>query len=684
MGWFYPPPPASQGASSSTPPLPHDPIPAQGTSPPPLRQAALAVTMVAVLASWPSDLEPRLQRPNAQRTSIAPLTLTYGQQPPRYSIAGQMAQIAGIWPTDLEPRLTRPNEQQQKIAPLTLAYGNQRINPPLSSAEIAKIVSIWPPTEVGPALPYPNWARKAYAATLPPPLTAYVGPGPTGAIYPAILQAAFEPLEIEVVAGFVLAPDNPDQPPRQFPLHPRTQAQIAAAWIDPAPQPPVPTHVAPITLPAGTPPTPQGPLTVTEVAQLVASWPADLEPRLGRPNANRQQIAPLTLPTGTAPIPSGPLSVPEVLQFNAAWQQGWDAQTAPRNGWNVPPLATYVPPARLPDVLFTPVADVIAAPRLRPSVVPSFAAVSQPQPQPPLSVLELAQIVAAWPIDVGPQQPWPLNTPAKIAPLTLPTGIQPTPQPPLSVLKVAQIVSTWAVSWDAQSAPKNASWNVPPILSWVSPTPVPAHVYAAWQPPAPPPVQRLQSVVPTFTAVDQPPVRGARIPAPIVSAWADGGATIIALPPASAAWSIVPTVVPAPTVLPGAILAAWLEPTVTRQPRVQIAPLTLATGAAPPPRAPLSVSALTASVASWQQTWDAQTATKSAAWNIPSIPLGVPPVPRPRHIWTAWEVAQVWSPLPVMSLPVTGATPRVITLATWKPTTTLDTFIARPALDTWE
>lgn len=98
MGNFYNPPPFTQGAVNSTLPVPHDPIPAQGDQPPRLQTAAV-LAMMAVLASWPADLEPRLARPNDQRVTIAPLTLSYGAAPqPQSGISvTELAQIVSTW-----------------------------------------------------------------------------------------------------------------------------------------------------------------------------------------------------------------------------------------------------------------------------------------------------------------------------------------------------------------------------------------------------------------------------------------------------------------------------------------------------------------------------------------------------------------------------------------------------------
>lgn len=466
MGNFYNPPLPSQGNSNSTLPLPHDPIPAQGTSPPPLRQAALAVTMMAVLASWPADLEPRLQAPNNQQNKIAPLTLTYGQVP--------------------------------------------KPQPFLTNVELQLLVASWPPDAPLP----PRGQQRAW---MPSVITRVPGP-PTGTIYPAILStiqddAAFD---VELVATTVAAPDNPDQPPRQSSLSRVQRALIQQAWY--------PDVVAA-----------QGPVE------------------------------------------------------SAAW--------------NIPPIvSTYVPPPELPASIYAAnqLPDPLPVQRVR-SVVPTFPSVSQPIPIGPLPVQDLAQIVASWPVDVGPILPWPLATPTRIAPLTLPTGTAPIPQPPLSVLELTQIASTWAQSWDAQTGPKNAGWNVPPVLVTLPHVPPPSLIWTAWESPwiAPPaPV----TIAPLTLTYGQPPApqfplsvsRLLRIVGSWVETWdAQAG-------PKSAGWNVPPllTILPhAP--LPVAIWTAW-EPLPLSPPRpVVIAPLTLVYGSAPPVQPALSRTVAGIIVPAW-------------------------------------------------------------------------------------
>lgn len=360
--------------------------------------------------------------------------------------------------------------------------------------------------------------------------------------------------------------------------------------------------IAPLTLPTGQQP-PRFSIA-SRMAQVVGAWPADLEPRLGRPNDFRQKIAPLTLPYGAQPPPIPPLSTVELGQIVATWAQTWDAQSAPRSTAWATPLVPFLAHVPLPAHVWTAWDPPFVSPPRPITVAPlTLPYGTQPQPQSALSVLELAQIVSTW------SQPWdaqtapkgagwnvpPLvaafvpstrlpaliwtawvepwvrpQTPVVIAPLTLVYGQAPQPQPPLSTLELAQIVSTWAVSWEAQSAAKNASWNVPPLLTVLPHVQLPGPIWTAWEPPFLSP-QRLITIAPlTLVYGNQPAVQ----------------------PPLTRTAA-------------GIILSAWpvdLEPRLSRPnaERTRIAPLTLTYGQQPPRRAALPLAQLRLISGTWE------------------------------------------------------------------------------------
>jgi hypothetical protein len=293
------------------------------------------------------------------------------------------------------------------------------------------------------------------------------------------------------------------------------------------PQPPTASN-------AGTPPEPHAPIgtqgsqpprysTVLMLTAVLASWPADLEPRLHQKNTQQNKIAPLTLTYGAQPTPQPPLSTVELAQIVGTWQQTWDAQTAPKSAaWNIPPIVSTLVPRTPPPALI-------------------WTAWVEPFVRPP--------------------------TPVAIAPLTLVYG----DAPPIRGTSPLQAqLAAWADPWIVQAGPKNAAWNVPPIVAAIIPANAfPYQILRAWQddPNRPP---RLVTIAPlTLTYGSQPPVQA----------------------PLSAATRIA--------------LQAWpldLEPRLGRpnDQRVRIAPLTLVYGNTPAPHGPLSPTLLSIVARSWQ------------------------------------------------------------------------------------
>jgi hypothetical protein len=302
---------------------------------------------------------------------------------------------------------------------------------------------------------------------------------------------------------------------------------------------------------------------VLAMVSVLASWPADLEPRLARPNDQQQKIAPLTVTYGTAPLPAPFLMPVELRQIVESW---------------------------------TP-----EAPRAQGPIRSTAWATILPAPAP--YTTQPVAVRAAW--DAPPLAP---PTPTKIAPLTLQIGAQPIPQASVSVTELAQLVASWAVSWDAQSAPKSASWNVPPILVSLPYVPLPRLIWTAWEPPWIAPPAPVSIVTLTLPTGNQPlPNRSDRQVA-IAATWAVDNPPQPT--PKSAAWNTIATRV-AYAPLPLAIRAAWEPAWQQPQPTVAIAPLTLTYGAAPTPKAPLSLTVLVRTVVGWILNWDAQAAAKN-------------------------------------------------------------------------
>lgn len=443
MGIFYHPPQPPTGSTAATPPLPHDPIPKQGDPPP---RYTTALMLVAVLASWPADLEPRLTRPNDQQQKIAPLTLRYGQQPtPQGPLAiVEYGQLVASWPADLEPRLGRPNDQQQKIAPLTLVYGSSP--PPWRMDRQVSAAASWAPDPPQPYVP-----EQSSAWNVPPPASVPYRPPPLA---------------------------------------------IRASWEEPPNRPPALVSIAPLTLAYGTPPVPAGPVSVLEIAQLVGTWPIGVgpdPPYAQYLNARLRGTVAVTQPSASQPIPQAPLSVVEITQIAATWAQTWDAQTAPKNAaWNVPPILSAVVYAPLPRSIWVaweppwiqPPPPVAIATLTLPTGTPppirragdqQIAAVNawisdatvarQPIPslvQAPVQALPYAPlpvgIRAAW------DTPW-IHQPARVVvvTLTLPIGSPPPPRAPFDRQLAA--VAAW------RSQPDVVVPALKPIAGFSAPPP---------------------------------------------------------------------------------------------------------------------------------------------------------------------------------------------------------------------
>lgn len=291
---------------------------------------------------------------------------------------------------------------------------------------------------------------------------------------------------------------------------PLVVSQGATASTRPIPHVPIPAQ--------GNPP-PR--YSILPLIEAVTSWPPDLEPRLGRPNADRQQIAPLTLIYGTQPIPEEPFGTiyPSIL-------------LAPQESAQIRPLMA------------------------RGGLVP------KPSDQPPrYSIQTLLSAIFSWPLDLEPRLQVPNNRQQTIAPLTLTYGDQPLPEGPLSLTELTQILSTWQIDWKAQTAPPNAGWNIPPLLSAFIPFTTPPHLlWSAWEPAWIQPQQPIAVAPLLLTYGDQPPrtvgVSLANL-LTLLSSWAVDWQAQKAMP--SAAWNISPIVSPYTpfTPLPRLLWSAW-------------------------------------------------------------------------------------------------------------------------------
>lgn len=189
----------------------------------------------------------------------------------------------------------------------------------------------------------------------------------------------------------------------------------------------------------------------------------------------------------------------------------------------------------------------------------------------------MAVLVAAWPGDLEPRLQSPNAQQQKIAPLTLPTGTPPPPQSARAALTLQTLAATWAVSWDAQSAPKSAAWNVPVVVVAAAPpyVPLPRLIWTAWEPAPVLLPARVGSVAPTLASGQAPPTQDppSAVLVPLVLTWATAWDAQTA--PHGAAWIAGLTSYVPPPAVPWAIYTANLLVDPVRLPSVApIAPFT--------------------------------------------------------------------------------------------------------------
>lgn len=508
MGHFYNPHQPSQGPTNSTPPIPHATIPPQGDQPP-RRQAATAMMMVAVLASWPADLEPRLQPPNNQRVQSAQnippppvVTVVPYTRPPYniYALNDEPYRVEVVSTYVQTPSNPDPPPRQSALSPqnVTITQVAWQPDPPTPQRRLPSVVGVFP------------------ASSQPQP------------------QSTLSALELVQIVNAWTQNYDPQSAPKsawnapvlaRVPYSP-PPASIWRSWDSPDVRPPDPVRIAPLTLVYGDAPAPRSPLSVSGSVRTAGTWEQTWESQSAPDNAGWNvppilislphidlpksiwtswepawvqpprpvSIAPLTLTYGTQPQPKAPLALPTMMAAMASWQEAWSAQTAaPQASWNVPPILVVLPRVELPRAIWTAWEPPFVAPPRPVSVAPlTLSYGAQPTPQAPLSVSKIVQAVAAW------TESWPAQSanpsagwnvppvlvvlprvelprsiwtsweppwiqppqPVSIAPLTLPSAVRPTPQKPISVQMLTQVVSTWEKIWGAQHSPYSAAWDV--------------------------------------------------------------------------------------------------------------------------------------------------------------------------------------------------------------------------------
>jgi hypothetical protein len=451
---------------------------------PPILGAELPSIYATIVGSWPVDLEPRLTRPNTQQQNVAPLTLATGDQPPRAlflttpdlqtisatredwlaqssprSTAWQATrvdtpfarfphtQIVATWQPD--DRLSAPNERQQKIAPLTLAYGAPPSpQGPLSPQEVQAIGS-WPRED---------WSsQRALISTAwltVPSWNPFVPPqyGTVLANWPSDLEPRPHAKNVSPARVVPLTLAYGDPPVPQSPIS-TTELQTIRSWPEEWTAQSAPKSLAWFTPPAW------APKVAFPYGLILATWPADLEPRVVRPNDAQQKIATLTLPTGQAPPPHAPISVPALTAITAPLPT-WDVPSAPKGAaWNTAVLA-QVPYARQP-LSIRAAWDNAEAPLPFPkrSQTATLSLVSgTPPPNAGTSrATRYAILLGQWPADLEPRPPRSLEARPQTVALTLVYGAQPPRRAPLPSAQ-------WSAILQWQPGPNDAQWRGPSAI----------------------------------------------------------------------------------------------------------------------------------------------------------------------------------------------------------------------------
>lgn len=269
---FYPPPQPTQGRIGV-------PIPAQGDQPPfGPRQHRVCADIIRL--SWePPD-------PPPQRDLKRSTPFTYGDMPPKYNPAG-LFQLVDSW----RPPDPQPWQRPLTVAPLTLTYGQQPPNQSgMTDPDILNLaLSIaWQPPDPLPQIPsrryvapltltYGDTPPKFNPAGLFQLIDAWRPPDP----WPKQLPLTVAPLTL--VYG--------DQPPNKFST--AKLFGIVETWIPPDPQPWQRPPFVPIPVQGDTPPK----TNPAQLFQLVDAW----RPPDPTPWQHPLAVAPLLLTYGETP-----------------------------------------------------------------------------------------------------------------------------------------------------------------------------------------------------------------------------------------------------------------------------------------------------------------------------------------------------------------------------------------------
>lgn len=389
-----------------------------GQSPP--RKAALALNAALCIAAW----NPPDPMPLQKAVLVAPLTLTYGQQPPRLPRTIQQSAIRAQWEVDW-------NAQTQGK--------NAAWNVPAVAVPVVPFARPWQNTVAQSWLPPDPQTIKVITKVQP------------GSDQPPVVGAMTSPEFQTIRAAWELLPNGAQSNPPN------------AAW-----------NVSAVVVP----------FTQSWQNTVAQSWlPPDLQPKR----------ATTTVQPGSDQPPVIGTKATTFQAIRAAWElppNGAQSQ-APNAAWNV--VTASVPFAQS---WWSAVTQSWISADIQPQTLVKAAILAQAiGDQPPIigamTAPELQIIRSAWEPPPNTAQSAAPNAGWNNPPLIVP--VFPSTQSWQSIVR-----DQWGSTWNAQSAPPNAGWNFPPpVVSTLIPLYRPwlATVVDSWVPAPPLPPRFVSTLI---------------------------------------------------------------------------------------------------------------------------------------------------------------------------------------------
>jgi len=399
--------------------------------------------MAAIAAMW--WVAAAIPAPVQGTRVIVPLTLTYGQQPPKQLIQwGDLQSILAFWPADGEPRLTP--QGRRDIVPLTLRYGQQ---PPLRRPSDTIFVIPW----------QVDWSAQSEAdnASWNIPVVSQL---------PAFRRDSVAQVFLDWLAQRAFISTAWVAPPVVSQPSPFRRDPLSPTWFEPGRvqwrrytlvDEPIPSVV-----PGQAPKVVLWP-AFDSVAQTMADNAAwnFVPPVVSQPSPMRRDLVPqvylMDRQIGLSPIAAvvsgsvllGGSPVASVMTPVGIWSAlDWVVQRAGLStAWVVPPVVSQPPPFRRDPVIqvFLDWRTQLANP-----IAPLTLVYGQRPPC--FSLAPIANVLALW-----PPANWASQSGARIVALSLPSGEAP---PRWSIVPLMLVRGLWIADvWNVQHSGPVAAWQ---------------------------------------------------------------------------------------------------------------------------------------------------------------------------------------------------------------------------------